>query len=292
VLVVSRYAQFLGAEHNVDAKLRLLWCHDIWAQGATNALLLRADKILALSQWHKDFLVKHHNLHPDHVVVTRNGIDPADFEQKRRRRHSVYNSSSPDRSWPMLLEVWPRIRQQVSDARLDLFYGFDNMAKDPQFAPLITHLRAAINQPGVFFHGRVPESKMLGWIRTAEVWAYGTWFDETSCISAMQARAAGCHIVTSNRAALPETLAGYDKAVLLDGEWTSPEYKDAFVKAVVAAMRAHDRPEPRDAGQGLGDPFSKGAVLDRLLGPVSANGSLFQAPEPDWSLEAQSRVRT
>ena len=44
-------------------------------------LLLKADRILALSQWHKENLIKVHNVHPDHVVVTHNAIDLSLFNK-------------------------------------------------------------------------------------------------------------------------------------------------------------------------------------------------------------------
>jgi glycosyltransferase involved in cell wall biosynthesis/2-polyprenyl-3-methyl-5-hydroxy-6-metoxy-1,4-benzoquinol methylase len=80
VLIVSRRADYLGDQYNVTAKLKLLWVHDVCAIAATNELLLKADKILALSEWHRQNLIAVHNLHPDHVILTHNAIDFTRFE--------------------------------------------------------------------------------------------------------------------------------------------------------------------------------------------------------------------
>ena len=80
----------------------------------------------------------------------------------------------------------------------------------------------------------------------AGVWAYPTWFSETSCITAMEAQAAGLMIVSSAIAALPETVGR--RGSLID--WGDPlrsdprtplrEYRDAFIADVVSAMNSPD----------------------------------------------------
>lgn len=243
VLIVSRYAQFLDDRYNVQAKLNLLWCHDVIAHGATNELLLKADRILALSEWHKDFMVQHMNVHPDQVIVTRNGIDLQRFTQDVvRNPYKIVNSSSPDRSWPVLLELFPKIRQQVPQAELHLYYGFKNWkamaGHDPLQMELINKLESTIaNTAGVVFHDRVSQAELSKEFLSAGVWCFPTWFTETSCITAMEARAADLHIVTSNLAALKETCAGYDKATLIDGAWTDKAYQEQFIEATVKALK-------------------------------------------------------
>lgn len=246
VLIVSRRADMLDDQYNVQAKLKLLWVHDIFALAATNELLLKADKILALSEWHKQFLISHHNIHPSHILVTRNGIDLTRFEERPARNGlKCVNSSSPDRSWPILLEVWPKIKQQVPGAELHLYYGFKNWEYSAQFDPkqmeLIRYLQQKIKDMaslGVVYHDRVNQKKLAEEFLSSGCWVYPTWFSETSCITAMEAQAAGLRMITSNIAALQETAAS--RATLLDGEWTSPEYQQKFIESVVSALNKPD----------------------------------------------------
>lgn len=246
VLIVSRRADMLGDQYNIQAKLKLLWVHDIFAIAATNELLLKADKILALSEWHKQFLISYHNIHPSHVTVTRNGIDLTRFDgQFARNRFKCVNSSSPDRSWPILLEVWPKIKQQVPQAELHLYYGFKNWEYSAQFDPkqmeLIRYLQQKIKDMaslGVVYHDRVNQKQLAEEFLGAGCWTYPTWFSETSCITAMEVQASGLRMVTSNIAALKETAGS--RATLLDGEWTSPEYQQKFIDGVVSALNNTD----------------------------------------------------
>ncbi len=269
VLLVSRQAQALADELNVSAKIKLLWVHDVFALNGSNELLLKADRILALSQWHKESLLNHHNLHSDHVVVTRNGINLERFEGPvKRNPFKVVNSSSPDRSLPVLLECWSEIKKLVPQAELHLFYGFGNWSYGAQFNPgqvtLIEQLKAKIEELaplGVVNHGRVNQNELAEHMLSSGVWAFPTWFTETSCIGAMEAQAAGLRIVTSDLAALKETVGS--RGVLLEGVWTSAEYKAAFIKETVKALKKNGSADRVALAQHARDNFSwSGLALD------------------------------
>jgi glycosyltransferase involved in cell wall biosynthesis len=242
VLIVSRKANMIDDQYNIEAKLKLLWVHDTCALSATNELILKYDRILALSQWHKQNLMLAHNLHSDHVIVTRNGIDLTRFDQQADRNpFKCVNSSSPDRSWPILLEVWPEIKRQVPQAELHLYYGFKNweyMAQwDTGQRDLINKLKQQIVNMsflGVVYHDRLNQKELAKEFLKAGVWLYPTWFSESSCISAMEAQAAGLQIITSSIAALNETVA--DRGVRIDGDWTSLQYKQQFIQEAVHAL--------------------------------------------------------
>lgn len=246
VLIVSRYADKLADHYNIKAKLKLLWVHDVYAISATNELLLKADRILALTQWHKNFIVGKHNVHPDQVIVTRNGIDLSRFNKNvERNKFKCVNSSSPDRSWAILLEIWPQIRAQVPAAELHLYYGFKNWAYSAQFSPgqpeLIERLKQHIlelESQGVVYHDRVSQEQLSTEFLSSGAWIHPTWFTETSCITAMEAQAAGLRMITSSIGALNETVS--NRGNLISGDWTSQEYKNHFIDFVVKALQKDD----------------------------------------------------
>jgi len=82
--------------------------------------------------------------------------------------------------------------------------------------------------------GRVNKASLAKLLRSSGAWLYPTPWTETSCILAMEARAAGLRIVTSKLAALPETVGKY--GVLIEGDWLSEEYQREFVAASVDAL--------------------------------------------------------
>lgn len=244
VLIISRQANYLGEQYNIEAKLKLLWVHDTLALNATNELLLKADRILALSEWHKNNLIQYHNLHPDHIIVTRNGIDLSRFDhQIKRDRFKCINSSSPDRSWPVLLDdIWPRIKTQVPEATLHLYYGFLNWEHSAKFMPghpeLIDRIKNKIKElepMGVVFHDRVDQKTLAEEMLSSGCLLYPTFFSETYFIGGAEAQAAGLRIISSTIAAINETVG--DRGILIPGDWTSKPYQDQFVEAAVKALQ-------------------------------------------------------
>lgn len=276
-LVVSRYADMVQCVGGTKAKARLLWVHDVHCGAAlTPAHALRFDRFLCLSNWHKEYFCSVYPfVDPERVTVTRNGIDLSLFEQPtvelhpegtatdprivRNPRRAVY-SSSPDRGLQTALDLWPLIRAEVPEAELHVFYGFDGLRKTQP--PLADALEAKAKATGgVVLHGRVNPPELAREFMRSGVWFYPTWFSETSCLTAMQAQAAGLRIVTSPLAALNETVA--HRGTMADGapgpidmqtrgfvlSEPSPEYRSACVRAVVKALTDPDGQGEREAIQ-------------------------------------------
>lgn len=251
VFITSRRPQYVDDEYGVKARATLCWVHDIGCGSSlTHARALRIDKFLCLSQWHKGFFLDAHKcVHPDQVIVTRNAIDLSRFEESThggpvpRNPHRAVYGSSPDRGMEVAVKIWPKVRQRIPDAELHIFYGFHTWEvsarsmNDQGQLELIERLKRQLEEAkayGVYFHGRVDQIRLAREFMSSGVWAYPTWFTETSCITAMEAQAAGLRIVTSPIAALNETVG--DRGVLIPGNWLDDDYQARFTDAVVEAM--------------------------------------------------------
>ena len=261
VLVVSRRPDALD-DGVCAAGRRIAWVHDIhMGPELTHARAIRADRVMALTQWHRQNILRHHpQLHNSQVVVTRNGIDLERFAATPERDpFRVIYSSSPDRGLEALLDMWPGIKRREPRATLSVYYGFEtweSMATVARSLGQLEHIDrikakiAAVEKLGVTHHGRVPQSELATAMLSSGVWAYPTWFPETSCITAMEAQAAGLRIVTSPIAALPETVK---TGQMIHGKWTAIRYRKRFADSVIEAMRST---EPRDAIQAAAAQFS------------------------------------
>lgn len=223
VLIVSRQCEAVTLPHT--AKARVLWVHDVHAgPGFTPAIASKYDFVWCLSNWHKGFFCEVYPwLNPDKVEVTRNGIDTARFVANARvgavgrNPHRAIYSSSPDRGLAEAVAAWPAVRAAIPDAELHCFYGWAGWEKSlelcgenglPQCsrAALEALKKAVAETPGVVMHGRVNQKQLAEAMLGAGVWAYNTWFSETSCITAMEAQAAGLWCVCPPLAALAETV--------------------------------------------------------------------------------------
>jgi glycosyltransferase involved in cell wall biosynthesis len=177
-------------------------------------------------------------------------------------------SSSPDRGLSKLLDLWPEICSVASKMRpeglrpeglrpeglrpeglrpeglrpeLHVYYGFENWRKIAERHGAAPHVLKQIDRlekrvstaPGVVYHGRAGQLEVARSYLRSQLWLYPTDFEETSCITAMEAQAAGCKVVATRRGAVPETSAG---GYFTDGPTTAPGFDARFLELVWAAL--------------------------------------------------------
>jgi glycosyltransferase involved in cell wall biosynthesis len=202
-------------------KLNYLWCTDDVDQPFVSGLLDPAvaartyrtvDGVMVLSEFHAARWRQHLHLPPEKEFLTSNGIPTRHFpghtdEELRVRPRWAYYGSTPFRGLEHLLERWPAIRAQVPGARLHVFssmkiYGSEDT---PAFEELY---RRAQDLEGVEYQGAQGQKAIREITARCRVLAYPCIFAETSCITAMEAMASGCAVVSTAFGALPETAVG------------------------------------------------------------------------------------
>jgi len=157
-------------------------------------------------------------------------------------------TSTPFRGLDRLLVAFPRIRAAVPDVRLKVFSSmaiYDQPELNEMFQALFDF---AERTDGIELMGSVPQGQLADALHSAVMLAYPNTFLETHCIAVREALAAGCLVVTSDLAALPETSGGFADLV---GDVVNQEgYIDAFVDRVVAGLRRLSE-APEDVEQDL-----------------------------------------
>lgn len=244
VLISSRDKRILRLEPKT--RFTVLWVHDIHVGDDWENEVPRFDLIFCLSQWAKKTFRGYYPLVPDEkVFVTRNGIDDSLFSE-RYLRHSARSfcprftySSSPDRGLDVLISMWPDI-QKMSEykSELHVYYGFDNwekMAKSGPGKAKVEYMKSLVmsqEHNGIFYHGRQPQHVVASSHRRSQIWFYPTDFKETYCITALEAQAAGCYVITSDLAALSETVKFGHK---IRPHNTDPEYLKTALESIAWA---------------------------------------------------------
>lgn len=226
VLVSSRFPSLVRDD---PRGVRVLWLHDAeYPDLAAN--VAGWDEVWCVGAWQRDQLAfaalasaaanDGMVAHPDSWVVMPNGIPVAAWDYgartfKQREPWAVY-SSSPDRGLVNLLQLWPDVLDLVAEAspgtapQLHLAYGFTStyeaMAEhSPHLQAVRREVEDAMAMPGVVWHGTLGQAALRGLQQRARVWAYPTDFPEVSCITAMEAQAAGMAVLTTDVAELPAT---------------------------------------------------------------------------------------
>lgn len=237
--VVVAWRQNFFSHLDIKANKKFIWMHDVpMPDQFTPDELNTFDKVIVLSQFHKDLLPKH--VPEDKVFVSSNGINLPDFNKTgvwKNPKRLIYTSSY-DRGIEHLLSVWPEVLKEVPDAELHLFYGwntYDEMMKvgvrSPEFKDKMVNL---MNQPNVFEHGRVGHKQLIRELLQSGIYVYPSHFEEISCISAMKAQACGCVPVVVNYAALKETVK---EGIKIEGRADNKATMELFVKELVAILK-------------------------------------------------------
>lgn len=176
---------------NVHSLKSYVMIHDIWLSADKNydVMTWRVDKYAYLSEWHKQFIMKHHGIISDKMFLTANGQDMdlyKDVDTYTKKNMAVY-SSSPDRGLYQLLKMVPAIRKEIPDFELVVAYGFFNwesMAKlrgDTESLNFINEIKLLMDQPGVKFVDRVSKKQLANYEKQSKIWLYPTHFHETFC---------------------------------------------------------------------------------------------------------------
>lgn len=255
VTVAWRYPE--AADLPIEGKL-VLWVHDTdFGDRLTPVRAARFERIVVLSEWHREhFLAKYLWLGEAKVVIIGNGVDLARFAPLKKGRshkdlqrepHRVVYTSSPDRGLDVILEhVWPKVVEAVPDAELHIYYGWQNF-KALEGREGYKHLgvfrervaRLMLDTKGVVQHGRIAQDDLARELQRASIWLGPSHlFDETYCISAVEAQLAGCIPIHSGRAALAETVKS---GVTIEGTiGTDKGVAEAWIEALVATLVASD----------------------------------------------------
>jgi glycosyltransferase involved in cell wall biosynthesis len=208
-----------------NAKVTVLWCHDIYyPQDVRPEWIEKIDIIAVLSEAHKETIMSVHPFPEEKVWVTRNGIDPLRYTQKvEKKKFHYFFSSSHERGLEEIIQIWPEIKKEIPEAVLHVGYGTytaGEMMKSRRDFEGLDQLRAfeqtLYESDGIIYHGRMNQWELARVQLECEAWLYPyqhaeKWgglggFVETYCITAVEAQAAGAIPITRLNGALPEVV--------------------------------------------------------------------------------------
>lgn len=267
--IVSRYLEVLDERPN--AKHVAFVAHDVdYGDALTAQRLINMDSYCVMSEWQRAHTELKYPFVRDIIRVISNGIDLDHFaaSDEERQPHRFIWSSSPDRGLDVLLRWWPEIRQMWDDAELHIFYGWQNVdalsSTRPWLQPFKQQVMMMSRQPGVVWHDRIGQRELATEMQKSQFWLYPsrTPFDEvwneTFCITALEAQAGGCWPIVPECGALPERIIAGNMS-----ESDKLELPD-----VLEALQALDNRVYPDVHEELQDWTWKRAA-DRLLAAVT-----------------------
>ena len=192
-VIVSRYICFLKYFKNIRCYNFFLYSHDVRGFISTffqsdiqifDEFKNQIDKIISLTDWHKETILKNYNLSNNNFIsIINNGINTKEFlyDTSKKIKNKFIWSSRIERGLDNLLNLWPSIIDKLPDASLDICtYSEDGIENYPHLLEIIQ------SYDSINFIGKLQSKDLYKLMSVSEYWLYTTNFCETSCITAME----------------------------------------------------------------------------------------------------------
>ena len=200
-------------------KQRILWVHDLANDPEVQHLKDKEnweqfERVVFVSHWQQNQFRTHLGFPYEKGVVIQNAIHPI-LEHKKPKEDGKINVcyfSTPHRGLELLLNAWEFMTKTLKEglnAELNIYSSFklyDRPHLDEQFRHIY---KRAEGMDGVNYHGTVSNDEIRKALETMHIMAYPSIYEETSCITLIEASSAGCLCVVPNLGAIPETGANF-----------------------------------------------------------------------------------
>lgn len=208
---------FIGFESfpkEVTASKVVNWVHRSTAAEAYPDV----DKIILASAWQKNYLVKEGLSEEliEKVVVIPSGVNLELFSQPdiEKREFSIVHTAFPTKGMVYLKDIFPRIRERIPKAELHVYSGGGLWGwEDKQFRKMYNDMIKA----RILFHGQLGRENLARQLNMFKVFLYPCTFEETFCLTILEAMAAGCVPITTSIADLPNIVENGKTGYIVEG---------------------------------------------------------------------------
>jgi glycosyltransferase involved in cell wall biosynthesis len=229
-------------------KVNILWQKNSWDQPnlqeffGNKARHKEYDWYVFNSHWNYEKFRYFFDIPTERSVVIKNGTNnfPQRKIYKKGEPIKILHHNTPWRGLNVVLRAMQEIKNP--NITLDVYsstqvYG-DAFKKqqDEQFQPLYDQAKEL---PNVNYIGYKPNEYILEHITDYDLYVYPSIFEETSCVSALEALAAGVHVITNNFGALYETCAEWPVYVSYNTNYEAMA-RDTAAAIEIAANYLHE----------------------------------------------------
>ena len=212
-------------------KINVLWMQHFVNQEEVKNLgskdyVNKLDYIVFNSNWNFEKFQYQFKIPESKSLVIKNAIEKIDFHEKPKDKINLVYHTTPWRGLVHLLKVFKRLNLQNTELNIcssTIIYGkkFDSIL-GKKYENIFEECK---NTKNVNYLGFVENNKIIELLKNMHIYSFPSIWPETSCISAIEAMAAGCEIVTSNLGALYETCAPFATFVGFDSNFDNFEKK-------------------------------------------------------------------
>ena len=211
--------------NNTDPKLidperkNILWLHHFVNMSEVQNIkskdyFNKIDYFVFNSHWNYEKYRYKFNIPESQSVVLPNAIEEIDNKKKPTDKINLIYHTTPWRGLEVLLNVFERLNLKNVNLNVcssTIIYGKNFFEiSDKKYEKIYQRCKDMKN---VNYLGYQKHEALIKLLQETHVFAYPSCWIETSCISAIEAMAAGCQVVTSNLGALYETCSPFARLV-------------------------------------------------------------------------------
>ena len=221
-------------------KINVLWVHHFVNQKEIQNLgskdyVDKLDWIVFNSNWNFEKYVYQFKIPESKSIVIRNAIEKIDFEKKPKDKISLIYHTTPWRGLVHLIKVFKNLNLENVELNVcssTIIYGkkFDDQL-GKKYENIFNECK---NTKNVNYSGFLENKKIIELLKNMHIFSHPSIWPETSCISAIEAMAAGCEVVSTNLGALYETCSPFATFVGFDRNFDNLEkrYTKALLKSI------------------------------------------------------------
>lgn len=226
--VVYRYAVPLGKTLNVGKKF--LWLQDVDCLVEELHVDYKFENVVCLTPWHRTDFSKRKELPEKVVKCIGNAVTPELYPTEHTVKENMrfFYSSNPIRGMKRLLDIWPSIRKAYPSATLVIYTQLEHCSRVPGLVELVNSMNG---KDGVSINDRVPQVTLAREFAKSDYWLYPTAFEETYCITALEAQVCGCIPIYTDVGCLVDTVS--DRGIKLENDNSKPAEQTAEILSII-----------------------------------------------------------
>ena len=183
------------------------------------------DYFIYVSHWQYNKFREHFQIPEYKSFIIKNATPKFEIKPKvMEGKIKLLYTSTPWRGLAILIKAIDILNKTRDDFELDVYsstriYGsqFEESEKG-KFDALFEKCK---NTDNVNFRGYGLNEQIRQALHDTHIYVYPSIFEETSCLAVIEAMSAGCHVVTTNYGALPETCGEFATMIEFDSSATN-----------------------------------------------------------------------
>jgi glycosyltransferase involved in cell wall biosynthesis len=198
-------------------KINIIWQHLSYDQPNVQYMQDRkfvdsVDYFVYVSNWQYQQFREKFKIPEYKSIVIKNATYPFKDIVKDNSRTKLIYTSTPWRGLAILVRAVEILNTTRDDFSVDIYSStkiYGSEFEKSEAGKFDTLFEKCKNTKNINYHGYSTNKQIRTALKSAHIYAYPSIFEETSCLGAIEAMAAGCKVVTTNYGALPETCADF-----------------------------------------------------------------------------------